>query len=54
MFKMKKVMEMREKKVVSVPFELSDFERVRQLAKASGLSITAFIRMHALRAAKGE
>jgi len=46
---------MREKKIVGVTFEPADFERIKQVARASGLSITAFIRMHALRAvSKGE
>jgi len=45
---------MREKKIVGVAFEPADFERIKQLAKSRGISITAFIRMHALLAAKGE
>jgi len=45
---------MREKKVVNVTFEPSDFERLREVARANGISITGFIRMHALRAIKSE
>jgi len=46
---------MREKRVVNVTFEPSDFERIRQLARANGISITGLIRMYALRAvSKGE
>ena len=55
MVEMKKVIKMREKKVVGVTFDPADFERIKEYAKANGISITGFIRMHALRAvSKGE
>jgi len=46
---------MREKRVVNVTFEPSDYEKIRQYAKASGISLASFLRMNALRAiSKGE
>jgi len=46
---------MREKKVVNVTFEPSDYEKIKQYAKSSGISLATFLRMNALRAvSKGE